>query len=1204
MVNFLSLILPFVTSLLQIVGSTTFYVIPDRYSLHHYPSNNTFTLQHYLNNTSEYFVSYNELHFLPGQYYINNDLTFQYIYDFTLTGHGINQSFITCSSSVNIVVENIEQFVLQNISIFNCMRFTAVDQTDSYYMSIFFYKCHSVFMHNLYFNINASAPGPLTGVFIMNVAKSTILNVKVQLNTSVCLSSSLKINGLAIYYNKNKPSTYSMQTLPNVLIKNFRYTANKPCLKNLQCAIGLMLVHIRGLFTFVLQDTVFTNFSNSSAFCYYTIADSKTSSDEDTTEKYIMIKDVTVSHNTGYGNLNMFQYALYSVESQLESPNNFYSNAPIRLYNRLMFSNCHFINNTNINAMIYVHPPSYSKVEGNITIFDSIFFDNKDVSLIKITRNSQTLPNVITHIWLVNVTMLHNEHHYNGENLITVTNGRIYFLNTDLTANHYYENLINLHSSMLYFEQSNRITENYARYIIKAQRDSFLFMNSFATVIISNNIVYKITKQVSGLEKPSVPICPLQVYDLKHNKQFYNLDQINCTFLVLNNTEMISKSLPDEISSFMDKQCIWLDGTVFRRTITNTSAVYHKIAKFSNTFISKVAKRFVPLSVCPCLQNDSYNCYAANLGSVFPGQTLHMKLIISQRWSNVSSTLIVANTKYDDCSIIDSYQLSQIHPTNGGCCDYNFTIWPNSEHITECKLFIGLSEMPEMFYVQLKACPVGFTLQSNKKSCYCDPLLNNGILSVASCNLDDKTILRPAYSWIIGDTSNNSHAYKLSPHCPFDYCLPYSSHLNLFNPDAQCQFERSGVVCGKCKQGLSTVLGSTRCKQCSNFYLFLIIPLAIAGIVLVIMLFTFNLTVTNGIINTLIFYVNIISINYSHFCFGSHSPECTILAMLNLDLGIETCFYDGMDGYTKMWLQLAFPSYLMLIAFSLIIGSRYSIRLQKLTATRVLKVLATIFFLSYTKLLLTVSQVLFFFSSFTHLPSKHTTLVWSVDTSVVLLGVPFCLLYIVCLILFLILLIFNALLLFPRTVSRCNFINRFKPLLDAYFGPYKQNYSFWTGLQLLIRAGFFALSALSKNLSLCFGAILVGIILCVHVTAHPFKSRFKNFQESFILLNLLAVYITALYSDSEENRYKILIIRSFIVIVLLYFIGLILCHCVMIIFGDAIKKKGNKIKQLLIQKVTKKQTSSQSFNIEHLSSRIPDAAFNYKEFREPLVAVD
>ena len=308
--------------------------------------------------------------------------------------------------------------------------------------------------------------------------------------------------------------------------------------------------------------------------------------------------------------------------------------------------------------------------------------------------------------------------------------------------------------------------------------------------------------------------------------------------------------------------------------------------------------------------------------------------------------------------------------------------------------------MLEMFYVQIKPCPMGFTLQNDKKACYCDPLLNNDEVSITSCDVNDGTILHPANSWISAVTVNNSHSYNVSSQCPFDYCLPYSSHLNLSSTDSQCQFKRSSVVCAQCQQGLSTVFGSSNCKRCSNFYLLLIIPIAIAGVVSVMMLFTFNLTVTNGIINTLIFYVNIISINYSLFCIDSNSPDCTILSLLNLDLGIETCFYDGMNGYTKIWLQLAFPLYLMIIAFALIIGSRHSSKLRRLTANRVLKVLATLFLLSYTKTLLTVCQVLFTFSYVAHLPSEHTTLFWSVDTSVELFGVKFCILYTIYLLVF------------------------------------------------------------------------------------------------------------------------------------------------------------------------------------------------------------
>ena len=57
----------------------------------------------------------------------------------------------------------------------------------------------------------------------------------------------------------------------------------------------------------------------------------------------------------------------------------------------------------------------------------------------------------------------------------------------------------------------------------------------------------------------------------------------------------------------------------------------------------------------------------------------------------------------------------------------------------------------------------------------------------------------------------------------------------------------------------------------------------------------------------------------------------------------------------------------------------------------------------------------------------------------------------------------------------------------------------------------------------------------------------------------------------------------------------------MLRFGDTIKKKANKFKQMLMKG---KQTFSESLHMEQLRSKVPDVAFNYKEFREPLVAVD
>ena len=206
---------------------------------------------------------------------------------------------------------------------------------------------------------------------------------------------------------------------------------------------------------------------------------------------------------------------------------------------------------------------------------------------------------------------------------------------------------------------------------------------------------------------------------------------------------------------------------------------------------------------------------------------------------------------------------------------------------------------------------------------------------------------------------------------------------------------------------------------------------------LVLLLFILNLTVADGTINAFILYVNIISINSFVIFSDLLTPAYIFISLANLDFGFQTCFYNGMDDYAKMWLQLAFPFYLIFIATFLIITSRYSTTIQRLTARRALPVLATLFLLSYTKILLTVSSVLFHYSSIIQLPSKSTILVWSIDANIPLLGVKFVTLFIVCCMIALILLPFSVILLCTRTLSRFKFIIKFKPLLDAYQGPYK-----------------------------------------------------------------------------------------------------------------------------------------------------------------------
>ena len=50
-------------------------------------------------------------------------------------------------------------------------------------------------------------------------------------------------------------------------------------------------------------------------------------------------------------------------------------------------------------------------------------------------------------------------------------------------------------------------------------------------------------------------------------------------------------------------------------------------------------------------------------------------------------------------------------------------------------------------------------------------------------------------------------------------------------------------------------------------------------------------------------------------------------------------------------------------------------------------------------------------------------------------------------------------------------------------------------------------------------------------------------------------------------------------------------------YGDIIKEKANKMKQMLMKKITRKQACSESLHLEQLSSKIPDFAFDYRVYR-------
>ena len=280
--------------------------------------------------------------------------------------------------------------------------------------------------------------------------------------------------------------------------------------------------------------------------------------------------------------------------------------------------------------------------------------------------------------------------------------------------------------------------------------------------------------------------------------------------------------------------------------------------------------------------------------------------------------------------------------------------------------------------VMFLPCPGGFSLRGSE--CICEERLQK---YTTNCSINEESIERLSNTFWMGvlNVSGNFEGLILHSSCPLDYCMDTPVHIKLDDLNIQCNHNHSGTLCGSCNTNYSIAIGTLHCLPCSNGYLTLLIPFAFAGIALVIILLLLQLTVASGTMNGLIFYTNIIQASRSIFFNPGDTNILTVfIAWMNLDLGIETCFYNGMSVYVFTWLQFLFPFYVWFLIFLIIKLSRHSKRIARMFGTNPVYILATLFLLSYSKILRAIILAL----STTSLEYPDGTLkqVWLYDGSV------------------------------------------------------------------------------------------------------------------------------------------------------------------------------------------------------------------------------
>ena len=415
---------------------------------------------------------------------------------------------------------------------------------------------------------------------------------------------------------------------------------------------------------------------------------------------------------------------------------------------------------------------------------------------------------------------------------------------------------------------------------------------------------------------------------------------------------------------------------------------------FSNINLDFLSSQ--PVRLCFC-HDGQQNCSYQHPGiEVKKGETFTVTLVAVDQ---VNHTLPNVSIHSYLLSRESSLGEGQSQMTSKYCTDLTFSITSSNNH----EQLIMYAEGPckdayvsqRRIEIQFLECtyPIGFQenfIYNEICVCECDTKIYPEYIS--DCNINTETIDRRPKCWIgyFNDTNNNSlvSGYLTYSYCPFDYCLPSETELNLNEingPSAQCANNHQGLLCGACKSGFSLSLGSSHGLVCTNWsskFATIITIAILAGIGTVALILVLNLTVASGTIGGIIFYANIVNAGGNAFLmFATPNAIIVVISWLNLDIGIDTCFFNGMDVYQKAWIELLFPTYMIFLVVLLIIISEYSTKFAVLISRKnPVATLATLILLSYTKILRTIITSLSF--AILYYPDHSYQLVWLSDGTV------------------------------------------------------------------------------------------------------------------------------------------------------------------------------------------------------------------------------
>ncbi len=797
----------------------------------------------------------------------------------------------------------------------------------------------------------------------------------------------------------------------------------------------------------------------------------------------------------------------------------------------ITMKNCSITNN--IDSGIIIHKSRSVKL--NMTVEFCNFTGNTGVSML-IDAADVKVDEEGSKLRLHNCTFIKNEDILQGT-LASVVQLHGYI--ETLLSNCFFEDNrdtpIEINFGDLVFAQNNWFIGNDGYYGggVSLIYSSIIFTVNTRVYFIKNNAIFG--GAIYIVKKPSASKYPLCFYSAADSSHVYL-------------TENTAGSGGDAIYGAA------LNDTCTANSDSNTSvSVYHNHFEFNYTkpILSLVTSD--PKRICLC-DKDTLKPMCSDIEYIFhtskkdgyPGEYVVFYIaLVGYEFGTVSGTAYIRalDNKHGQSVAINSKSCTAVHyPINSGP-NTTVTLVLTTRELAlreygdrdDMKAAIDtynqskvipetLLTTPVYIDIRVRSCPKGFSLINNS-ICECDNVKD---LECIICN-SQRLFKVSGTQWIGIDSSSGVLYTEHAPHGHINESAQWVTLDGVANEcpvingesleiDEQCVNNHDGNLCGKCKGNYSLTLGRPDCEQCGNQGLAFLLFFILAGPLLVALLKMLDLTVTNGSVNGLIIYANLVWANKS-IIFNSREWEFNeyflkvFIAWINLDFGITVCFFDGFNSVWKAFLQFLFPIYIWILAIAIIFASRYSDRVARVFGTKSVSLLATLFLLSYSKLLTAVTTV---FDG----TSLGSTTVWTEDGTIQYMTDWHHI------VLFLVALAFSMLFLLPFTASLLliqplrvishirpfQWVHKLKPFFDAYTGILKDKYHYWVGFLILARGAVLITTAITQNKRNDLIALtIVSALLCIHTGVYK-KWYLTLIEKSFLLnLNLLATALLAIY---------------------------------------------------------------------------------------------